>query len=1252
VTGSVSQLSADVSASRYEIERKLGQGATGAVYLARDRETGEHVALKKLFHVDAKSVLRLKHEFRSLVDVAHPHIIKLYDMGRADDCWFLTMEFLDGVDLSRYLDPTDTPTDESLSKLTPEAIVQDNNRLLSAFLQLARGIQGLHAAGMLHRDLKPNNVIVVNGRVIVLDFGLVRDLSAGAATMTEDGSIAGTPAYMAPEQIKGSELGAPADWYAFGVMLYEALAGELPIDGTLAQILRAKLESDPTPVRELAPNAPPWLNDLCMALLRRDAAARPKGDQVVSMFEKACQRAAGDVPPTATDNTIQTDAQDAAKAPLVGRQRELAMLRKALADAQRGAAFAHIRGPSGTGKSMLVEHFLDEVESEAPRGSLLLRSRCYELEQMPFKALDAVMDAIVRHLLHLDDLEVAQVLPHEISALVQLFPVLERLRAVKRLARAPSSIREAVNERQRAEAALRQLLDRLAARAPVVLWIDDLQWGDLDSARILLSWMQEPTQAPILFVFSYRSEEITTSTCLAQLFRADDAAPAKRASEQLIDIAPLGSADIQKLCEHRLGGRDPAAAEIVARIVREAHGSPFLAAQLTVMAEAKIARGDSDLTNLSIDVLVAQTSAMLPNEAKSLLAVLAVAGRPMPPKIALQASGVRRNGRAAVHALRGLNLVRTREIAGDRLLEVYHDRVRERVQASLDAETSALVHQHLLDALEFSGHADADWLHTLALGAGQAAAALQYGLAAAERANSTLAFERAAELYERCIVLTPVAECRVLWDKLAVALVRCGHGIKAAEAYLKASEHAPAEEAVQLRRLAAGHFLRSGRFEEGEALVKQVLNDLAISVPQTERGLIAAIVWERARLKLRGSRYTSRDERDVPAGVLARQDALEMLAGVTQQYDPLRGTLFQLRAFHSALDAGEARRVMRAFGSAAVAVSLSASTRAARKADLLLERAENIARQLTERDYGSVCVSRAISAFMLGRVRAVIEPSHAADHAFRNVPLDDPQGSYYLRYIVASVRVGALHHLGEFHKCREELDDLLREAGATQNRSLLLQQTLNQTSAELIDERTAMSRSRLDEQARELPQQYFGVLHVLHMVAVSQLASFTNEYTWAHEAIGEAWAKYLNSPLRRGAYLAVSAHASRARMLLNQYVHEGRKREIPSEVRDHLKQIRSSPAQLSIFAERLEARLHYLAGQPERAAELLQRAVTTYETSSMPAEAAVDRIGRCFVLGEDKSDEVQQAQRALREMGVANPLGMVRFNFPELMAGV
>src|SRR5262249_37915630 len=154
----------------------------------------------------------------------------------------------------------------------------------------------------------------------------------------------------------------------------------------------------------------------------------------------------------------------------------------------------------------------DSAEHSAD--ALVLRSRCYELEAMPFKALDGVMDALARHLSHLEDIDVAHLLPVDVAVLSQQFPALARLEVVKRFSRTHSPELDPLQRRRRAEFALRALLDKLAARTPLVLWIDDLQWGDLDSARILRNWIAQPSQARVLYVLSYRSDEVATSTCL------------------------------------------------------------------------------------------------------------------------------------------------------------------------------------------------------------------------------------------------------------------------------------------------------------------------------------------------------------------------------------------------------------------------------------------------------------------------------------------------------------------------------------------------------------------------------------------------------------------------------------------------------------------------------------------------------------------------------------------------------------------
>src|SRR4051812_12816363 len=231
---------------------------------------------------------------------------------------------------------------------------------------------------MLHRDLKPSNVIVVDHRVVVLDFGLVRQLSLEANTLTEDGRVAGTPAYMAPEQLLGKELTAAADWYAFGVMLYEAVCGELPIGGSLLELLRAKTESEPPALSDLVPGVPRWVSDLCASLLQRDPTRRATVDEILSLFDPA--EPTGPIT-LATEHVPHTEIETReANSQLFGRERELEQLWDAFERAQEGTvAVAHVRAASGAGKSALVEHFVETVQHQSgiSASALVLRSRCY-----------------------------------------------------------------------------------------------------------------------------------------------------------------------------------------------------------------------------------------------------------------------------------------------------------------------------------------------------------------------------------------------------------------------------------------------------------------------------------------------------------------------------------------------------------------------------------------------------------------------------------------------------------------------------------------------------------------------------------------------------------------------------------------------------------------------------------------------------------------------------------------------------------
>src|SRR4051794_13431864 len=193
---------------RFEIQRALGSGGTGVVYAARDHHRGCMVAVKTVRAATLEALHRLRDEFLMLHDLAHPNLVSLGELFDDDGHWFFSMELIDGVDFLRHVRP-----DGAL----------DLARLRSALPQLAAGLAFLHAAGKVHRDVKPSNVLCTANRVVLLDFGLASD--------GDDPSYAGTLPYMAPEQHAGKPAGPAADWYAVGVMLWAALAGRLPFLG-------------------------------------------------------------------------------------------------------------------------------------------------------------------------------------------------------------------------------------------------------------------------------------------------------------------------------------------------------------------------------------------------------------------------------------------------------------------------------------------------------------------------------------------------------------------------------------------------------------------------------------------------------------------------------------------------------------------------------------------------------------------------------------------------------------------------------------------------------------------------------------------------------------------------------------------------------------------------------------------------------------------------------------------------------------
>ncbi len=262
----------ELIAGRYELEELVGSGGMSSVYRAHDRLLERRVALKILheqFTRDADYVERFRREARAVAQLTHPNIVTVIDRGEQDGRQFIVFEYVDGMNLKELV--------EHEGPLSPREAIE-------LALQVARGLGFAHEQGLVHRDVKPQNVILdADGRAKVTDFGIAHAVDVDGLTIT--GTIMGTSNYIAPEQARGQPVDEQTDIYSLGCVLYELLAGEVPFDGDNFVAVAMRHVNDPVPsVREVRPDVPPRLD---WAIQR--AMAKDHGDRFDSMADFAAE---------------------------------------------------------------------------------------------------------------------------------------------------------------------------------------------------------------------------------------------------------------------------------------------------------------------------------------------------------------------------------------------------------------------------------------------------------------------------------------------------------------------------------------------------------------------------------------------------------------------------------------------------------------------------------------------------------------------------------------------------------------------------------------------------------------------------------------------------------------------------------------------------------------------------------------------------------------------------------------------------
>jgi serine/threonine protein kinase len=997
--------------ARYEVIRRIGRGAMGVVYEARDRERRKHVAVKTLRHVNPAALFLFKQEFRTLADVQHRNLVRLYELVAAEgERVFFSMELVRGADFLVYVqkpgtaaelagmrDKTSPMTspgreDAQRSEVSRGASAADLDRLRPALRQLVEGVQALHSAGKVHRDLKPSNVIVTpEGRVVLLDFGVATEVTGITdENLREEGPTVGTVRYMAPEQATKPDVTPASDWYSVGVMLYEALVGCAPFEGAVRDVMRREAAVDARPPSESVIGVPQDLDALCLALLRRDPAKRPTGPELLRRL--GAVRASLPAPVMSLDTVTVS---------LIGREEQLRALRSAFDSVQSGRPVTvRVRGRAGMGKSALIQHFLDGLVQNGE--AVVLRGRAYERESVSYKAVDTVIDALSRYLMHVFDDEYTFELPKDMAALARLFPILGRIPAVREISGEPTL--DPLGVRRRAFAALRELMTTLARRQPLVVHIDDVQWGDTDSAALLLELVRPPFAPPLLFVLAHREEDAQTAPFLTELrTRWPVGAEARD-----ISVGPLGLADTRRLSLAIVGSHDTSAEAIADTAARESGGNPFLVEELT---RSSIGRSmTATNANLSLEQIVGERLSHLSDDARRVAEIVAIGGRPLPVSIVGEAAGIVLT-EDIVALLCARRLLRSGLRDGREVVEPLHDRIREAIVALLPATAVREHHGRLARALLATHGADPEAVAVHLLGVGEAARGARFAERAARLATKQLAFDHAARLYRLTIDALPASSPKLsrLRSRLGEVLGWAGRSEEAGHSYLAAAEQVTGTERLTLERAASEQLLAAGRIEEGGQVLRRLLANAGVHVPASPLGAILVLIVYKLRLKLLGLRFEERRAEEVSPEKYVRIDALHVAAVGLASVDTILAACMQARQMVEALRRGDQSQVLRA----AAIYGIHLATRGGRgdkherKLHETIERLTHRAGASAE-EVASAYRTRGVGLFLRGRWK---EALRNIDEASANVPSQVASRQAALYAVYALVFLGDLVEL-------------------------------------------------------------------------------------------------------------------------------------------------------------------------------------------------------------------------------------------------
>ena len=471
----------------YEVRALLGRGGMGEVYLARDPRLGRDLALKVLpTHQidDDAAVERFTREARTASALNHPNVVTIYEIGEADCGRFIAMELVEGQTLRALIDRR--PPLEQLAQIGAQA---------------ARALSVAHAAGIVHRDVKPENVMVRrDGFVKVLDFGLARlfTASGGRSTaigVTRAGTAVGTLRYMSPEQAYAEPVDSATDVFSLGVMLYELGTGEHPFPASSDVALVSAMLTAPTPSASRSnPALPAAFDALVSAMLEKDPRHRPSASDVEAMLLAIARDMSG--------RPAALEAQSVERH-TVGRERERTALRDAWESAARGrGVLISVSGEPGIGKTTLVEELLSELAVN-PRAPRVGRGRCSErlAGTDAYLPILEALDGLLRG--HGGEIAASAMKRHAPTWYLQVAPT-----AIENSSEGRALVNVQASSQERMKRELSSFIEEVCRVSPLVLFFDDLHWSDLSTIDVLAYIATRLSTTRLLILATVRPAEL------------------------------------------------------------------------------------------------------------------------------------------------------------------------------------------------------------------------------------------------------------------------------------------------------------------------------------------------------------------------------------------------------------------------------------------------------------------------------------------------------------------------------------------------------------------------------------------------------------------------------------------------------------------------------------------------------------------------------------------------------------------------